>query len=112
MFIPVPKPKLRKQQRAVNNSRPDADRICTHESGCTRPYAERHEIFYGTKCRQLSIEYGLQKDLCPEHHRGPEGPHQNKEYDLKLKREAQSKFEETHSRAEWMKLIGRNYLEG
>lgn len=40
-----------------------------------------------------------------------EGVHFNRELDLKLKRECQEKFEETHSREEFMKIIGKNYLE-
>lgn len=38
------------------------------------------------------------------------GVHFNKELNLKLKRECQEKFEETHSREEFMRLIGKNYL--
>jgi hypothetical protein len=53
----------------------------------------------------------MQKDLCFEHHRGPDGPHQNKEYDLQLKREAQAKFEQDHSREDFIRLFGRNYLD-
>lgn len=40
-----------------------------------------------------------------------EGVHFNRELDLKLKRECQAKFEETHSREEFMKIIGKNYLD-
>ncbi len=36
--------------------------------------------------------------LCPEHHRGPMGPHQNPEVDLYYKLEIQKKIEETFSR--------------
>lgn len=31
--------------------------------------------------------------------------------DLKLKQECQRKYEETHSREEFMALIGKNYLD-
>lgn len=40
-----------------------------------------------------------------------EGVHFNHDLDLRLKRECQSKFEETHSRDEFMKIIGKNYLD-
>lgn len=40
-----------------------------------------------------------------------EGVHFNRELDLKLKRECLAKFEETHSREEFMKIIGKNYLD-
>lgn len=107
---PVPKPKPHKKRRPKNNPKPTIDRKCEY-GGCGRPYAERHEVFFGTGLRQLSIKYGLHKDLCPEHHRGDLGPHQCREYDLQLKREAQAKFEAEHGdRDEFMRLFGKNYL--
>ncbi|MGI6227321.1 MAG: hypothetical protein ACOYJ1_13810 [Peptococcales bacterium] len=77
---------------------------------CGRGYAHLHEVFFGSGRRQLSIKYGLQKRLCQEHHLGPLGPHHNREYDLVLKREAQRKFEQEYSRAEFLRIFGRNYL--
>ena len=38
------------------------------------------------------------------------GVHFNRALDLALKVECQRKFEETHTREEFMKLIGKNYL--
>ena len=38
-------------------------------------------------------------------------PHNDRETDLWLKRVAQKKYEETHSRDEWMARYGRNYLD-
>lgn len=103
---PIPKPKLCKH-RAKNNPRPTASRIC---AVCGRPYAERHEIFFGTGQRQLSIKYGLQIDLCAEHHRGADGPHHNREINLKYKREAQTKFEAKYGHEKFIEVFGRNYL--
>lgn len=74
-----------------------------------KPYSERHEIFFG-KNRQLSIKYGLQIDLCYEHHQGDNGPHHNRTVDLQYKREAQAKFEQMNSREEFVRIFGRNYL--
>jgi len=98
----------RRVPRAKNNPKPTADDICEYP-GCGRPFAESHEILFGP-LRQLSIKYGLKKHLCSEHHRGPCGPHQNREYDLQLKREAQAKFELEHNRDEFMRLFGKSYL--
>lgn len=39
------------------------------------------------------------------------GVHFNHALDLQLKRECQEKFEETHTRQEFIQLIGKNYLE-
>lgn len=36
--------------------------------------------------------------LCKEHHRGPHGPHNDPEFDLKLKLEMQAKLEEMFSK--------------
>jgi hypothetical protein len=104
-----PKPKHHKQQKAKNNPKPTAEDICTYP-GCGRGYAHLHEIFYGTGKRQLSIKYKMQTRLCYEHHEGPDGPHQSREFDLQLKREAQAKFEQEHSREEFRKLFGKSYL--
>jgi hypothetical protein len=72
-------------------------------------FSHLHECMFGTGNRQLSIKYGLQKRLCQEHHQGTNGPHQNREYDLQLKREAQVKFIEQHGYSEWMKIFKRDY---
>jgi hypothetical protein len=113
MYNPVPKPKHKPQRRAVNNPLPTADDICTFP-GCNRNYAHNHEIYFGNGKRQLSIEYGMQKRLCEEHHNRPGGynPHHNRGYDLQLKREYQQRFEAEYSRELFVKVFGKNYLEG
>lgn len=77
---------------------------------CGAPTVELHHIFFGTKDRKVSDHEGFTVLLCPYHHRGPKGPHLNREADLWLKRKAQAKYEETHTREEFMALIGRGYL--
>jgi len=73
---------------------------------------EIHHIFFGTANRKLSEKYGLKVWLCGEHcHRnGKYAVHRNRKTDLKLKREAQEKFEETHTREEFIQIFGKNYL--
>ncbi len=100
-----PKPKIKKH-RAKNNPKPTANSIC---EVCGKPYSETHEIFFGIH-RQLSIQYGLQVCLCLEHHRGPNGPHHNRDRDLELKQRGQRFFEHCHGRQRFMELFGRNYL--
>jgi hypothetical protein len=39
-----------------------------------------------------------------------DGVHFNRELDLRLKRACQAKYEETHSREEFIALIGKNYI--
>lgn len=67
-----------------------------------------HEPMMG-KNRKLSIKYGLQVPLCFDCHRlAHDEPDQT--FNNELKREMQRKFEETHSRNEFIKIFGRNYL--
>lgn len=73
---------------------------------------EEHHIFFGTANRKISEKYGLKVWLTSEEHRGTYGVHgkYGKVLDKKLKKEAQKKFEENHTREEFIRLIGRNYL--
>ena len=70
----------------------------------------RHHIFDGPN-RRLSEEDGLVVHLCPScHNMGPVNVHNN----IKIRRILQAKgqmwYEETHTREEFMKRYGRNYL--
>jgi hypothetical protein len=70
-----------------------------------------HHIFYGRGLRQISDREGFVVYLIPElHNMSNDGVHFNRELDLRLKRECQAKYEETHSRKEFIQLIGRNYI--
>ena len=72
---------------------------------------ELHHIIHGTANRKKAEELGLWLWLCPEHHRGKDSPHFDANIDRWFKGLAQQRFEKTHSREEWMKAAGRNYLE-
>lgn len=71
---------------------------------------ERHHVIFGTARRRIADKLGLTVWLCPEHHRGQFSPHNNREFDLRLKRFAQSCYEENHTRDEWREKVGRSYL--
>ena len=71
---------------------------------------ERHHIFAGVANRPVSERYGLWVWLCGRCHRGTEGAQYDKGKNRLLKAEAQAAFEESHTRAEWMALIRKNYL--
>jgi len=70
-----------------------------------------HHIYFGPK-RRKSERNGFKVWLCWEHHLGTIGVHGRKGHDLDefLKKECQRKFEETHTREEFMKIIGCSYL--
>ena len=71
----------------------------------------RHHIYFGAN-RRISEENGFYVWLIPEYHNMSDyGVHFDKAFDLKLKQDCQRKYEETHSREEFIALIGRNYLE-
>ena len=70
-----------------------------------------HHCFGGTANRKLSEIYGMKVWLVPEYHTSyPNGVHRNRRNDLRCKRYAQSKFEETHSREEFISVFGKSYL--
>ena len=73
----------------------------------------KHEVFFGSSNRKNSIEHGLVVALCGYHHNQSEnGVHgrDGHELDVKLKQTAQKKFEETHTRDEFLKIFGKSYL--
>ena len=70
-----------------------------------------HHIYEGTGRRKISEREGFIVPLThKEHNMGDESVHFNKELDLWLKRLCQKVYEQTHSREEFIRLIGRNYL--
>lgn len=70
-----------------------------------------HHIFFGTANRKQSEKHGFKVFLCGRHHNlSNEGVHFDHELDLRIKRDCQRVFEKAHSRDEFMKIIGKNYL--
>lgn len=72
---------------------------------------EKHHIYEGTANRKVSEANGFWVYLSPYWHNSSNaGVHHNENNNKWLKRLCQRKFEETHTREKFMKLIGRNYL--
>ena len=71
---------------------------------------ERHHVFGGVANRPISEKYGLTVWLFHNCHTGQAGAQYDKMKNLRLKQDAQFAFERNHTRSEWMKLIGKNYL--
>lgn len=69
-----------------------------------------HHIFFGSANRKCSERHGLKCFLCYEDHEGTKGVHHNRELDLELKKVAQAKFEETHTREEFRQIFGKSWL--
>ena len=72
---------------------------------------EEHHVFGGAN-RKASEKYGLKVYLhgikC--HREGKDSAHQNKATRMMLQALAQKRFEELHSRGEFVKIFGNNYL--
>ena len=74
---------------------------------------QKHHIYFGPKLRKISDKYGFWVWLTGHYHnQSNEGVHgkDGHELDMRLKRVCQRKFEETHSRDEFISIIGKNYL--
>lgn len=73
----------------------------------------KHHIYFGNPQRKISEKHGFWVYLAGRlHNQSNEGVHgkNGRALDLMLKQHCQMKYEETHSREEFMQLIGRNYL--
>lgn len=80
---------------------------------CGKPKECIHEVYHGTANRKISIKNGFCVGLCHEHHNmSNDSVHAkpNKDKDLKLKQVYQEEYEKTHSREEFIRLIGKSYL--
>lgn len=73
-------------------------------------WLEEHHI-YGGRNRKISEKNGFKVILCHrDHNEPPKGVHFNKQRSDQLKADCQRKYEETHTREEFIALIGRNYI--
>lgn len=73
----------------------------------------KHHIYAGSR-RKISEDNGFWVYLIGHYHnQSNDGVHgkNGQELDLKLKQDCQRKYEETHNREEFMRLIGKNYLD-
>lgn len=73
----------------------------------------KHHVFFGQGQREISEANGFTVYLCWNHHihdGGPEAVHKNHDTCLLIQQETQRKYEQTHSREDFIRLIGRSYL--
>lgn len=77
-----------------------------------REYGLHKHHIYGGANRRISEQHGFFIYLIPElHNMSDKGIHFNKDFDLEVKQLCQREYEKTHTRAEFMALIGRNYID-
>jgi hypothetical protein len=107
---PVPKPSKKPKPRPKEAPSILQDRKECYITGAVTNL-HKHHIFGGNPNRQHSDEYGcwvwLSADL---HNLSKDGVHFNKELDLALKREAQSRFEAIWGREKFIEVFGKSYL--
>ncbi len=116
-FHPVPKnppketkPKTEIKQRSSKQAKLERDRDkkvvksgkC---DGCHKNFKhlDPHEV-YGGSNRKRSIEYGFVKMLCRK-------CHGDNKVLQRLKVEVQKEYEKTHTRDEFIKIIGKNHIK-
>ena len=68
---------------------------------CGRPNSEKHHIVF--KSQQKGLEHCKENIiyLCPEHHRGNDGPHKSRQIDIKYKLQFQKKLFEKFLKEEY-----------
>ena len=114
MMYPKQKTKKRRMKHppSIIQQRPGECYLC-ERLGIVRywTYLERHHIFDGPN-KKISEENGFTVRLCVGHHReGTDAVHKNANMMRLLQRDAQRAYEKTHSREEFFRLMGRNYLD-
>lgn len=81
---------------------------------CGRTNIEKHEVFFGTANRKLSIEDGLVIPLCKAlHHNGNLiGIHKDKDLNEKWKKKAQQTWQKHYNKTEdeFRARYGKSYL--
>ncbi len=117
-FYPCPKPKVKEKQRKVKEIKKKSSKLAKLERQrdkkivkygeceyCHRKFKhlDPHEVFGGSN-RERSILNGFVKMLCRE-------CHSNEEILKQLKLETQKEFEKTHTREEFIKIIGKSSLK-
>lgn len=75
--------------------------------------SHRHEVFFGTANRKLSIEDGLIVYLTPElHNMSDRGVHYNKQFRKYMQKKGQIAWQEYYNKTEsdFIKRYGKSYL--
>lgn len=90
--------------------------IIQHEKRCFFCGSERdleiHHCLHGTANRKLADEDGLTIYLCKYHHTGQDGVHHRADFDLTVKKVAETEWLEHYHKTidDFIKRYGKNYL--
>lgn len=107
------KPKKMKPTVSIIQSDRSYCFLCGSRTGRGLDALEEHHIFEGNGKRPVSEKHGLKVYLCGWtcHREGSKSAHKNKDIKDMLHKLAQQRFEELHSREEFVLAFGKNYLD-
>lgn len=80
--------------------------LCQRDGNSSEQFCHKHHVYEGRN-RQASERAGFVMYLCPRHHAEI---HKNYKLMEWAHKQTQRDYEQTHTREEFMKIIGRNYL--
>lgn len=108
------KKRVKKQKSILQDQSCKQCYLCMLQDGDYREkLVEDHHIYFGKPNRQKSEINGFKVNLCLRHHRdGKEAVHNNRENDLILKKLCQQEYEKTHTREDFVRIIGKSYIGG
>lgn len=94
----------------IQNDHDEWDAVCFR---CKKGGAlDFHHILNGSKVsKKLSEEIGAWVWLCPKCHRWVHSTGDGAKYQRFMKSLVQERYEQEHSRREWMCLVHKNYME-
>lgn len=82
-----------------------------HENYTVYQMVHEHHVYPGRN-RQVSEANGFKVYLCVRHHGySREAVHENHEYMRLIQMDCQRQYERTHTRQQFMQLIGQSFLE-
>ena len=107
------KKRVKKQKSILQDQSRKQCYLCMLLEGDYREkMVEDHHIYFGSNRRNSEI-HGFKVNLCIPHHReGKEAVHQNRNNDLILKKVCQQEYEKTHTREDFVRIIGKSYIGG
>lgn len=117
-MIKYPKPQSKKKRQhhaaSIMQKKDGHCWLCMHGHGdyTIHRIIHRHHVYFGQGLRAISEANGFTVYLCPQHHtEGPEAVHRNQYTNRFVQAAVQHEYEKTHTRKEFMELIGRNYIQ-
>lgn len=116
MLIYPKQPKKKKRMKhapSILHQEPGICYLCARLHGNYTHHRALHKHHaYGGANRRISEENGFWVNLCWQHHTyGEEAVHENDKNMRLIQRDVQREYEKTHTRQQFMTLIGRSYLE-